>query len=186
MRRAFHIASAISLVLFVAAASLWGRSHLGGDAISFVSGTHRHILRTVHGQAALESVEYSRPLFSEGLHWDAGGGDAGALYRSVTVTESAATRLGFWSAQVAVSNNSQMVGNGRVVAAPLWSVALATGILPLFWLIDARRRRRLRRLPDGVCANCGYDLRASGDRCPECGTPVPAPALDRAGPVAQR
>ncbi|HEX5245456.1 MAG TPA: DUF2007 domain-containing protein, partial [Tepidisphaeraceae bacterium] len=46
-----------------------------------------------------------------------------------------------------------------IVMVIVWIIVPATG----------RERRRLQKR----CMKCGYDLRASSDLCPECGTPVP-------------
>ena len=58
-------------------------------------------------------------------------------------------------------------GTGAIIAFPWWLPCLAGAVLPAAWLIARQRRRR--RLALTLCPACGYDLRASPDRCPECG-----------------
>jgi hypothetical protein len=41
----------------------------------------------------------------------------------------------------------------------------------IIWLAVMGLRRRHRRR-SGCCIRCGYDLRVSKERCPECGTPI--------------
>jgi hypothetical protein len=63
------------------------------------------------------------------------------------------------------------------VEAPYWFVALVLAVTPAARLHAALRRRQpLRRLRACQCPICGYDLRASAGKCPECGEPI-APAL---------
>jgi cytohesin len=53
---------------------------------------------------------------------------------------------------------------------PVAYLAVPTGILPTLAAIQWRRRKRTqRRAAAGLCSICGYDLRASTGRCPECG-----------------
>ncbi len=58
-----------------------------------------------------------------------------------------------------------------LIEIPLWVVILPPLVPPLLCLVPWLRRRRRRRL--GLCLVCGYDLRASPERCPECGTVRP-------------
>lgn len=56
-----------------------------------------------------------------------------------------------------------------------WLAIAVTGILPLIWVASVARSRLAEvkareRLGKGICPNCGYDLRATPNRCPECGT----------------
>jgi len=56
---------------------------------------------------------------------------------------------------------------GRRVWIPYWIIAAPTAALPASRI--AARLRRSRRARLNSCPTCGYDLRATPDRCPECG-----------------
>ena len=64
-----------------------------------------------------------------------------------------------------------------ILRVPDWAVIAAFGVLPIVWIFTAARRLVPRKKDGGsCCAVCGYDLRATPDRCPECGT-IPEKAV---------
>ena len=60
--------------------------------------------------------------------------------------------------------------NPRVLywRVPLWIPTVLCLVCPAYLLTLRHRRRKRKKL--GWCVKCGYDLRGSKDRCPECGT----------------
>ncbi len=59
---------------------------------------------------------------------------------------------------------------GGAIHLPPYLFVLVFGALSLHGSLPVYRARR--RLRCGLCTSCGYDLRASEVRCPECGQPI--------------
>ena len=68
----------------------------------------------------------------------------------------------YWDVEINVS---------QIMRVPWGALTLPLLILPIYWLWKRMLYRQWERSRVRVCKRCGYDLRASTGRCPECGEP---------------
>jgi hypothetical protein len=169
-RRLFTPLSILSLVLCVATAGLWVRSYWRCDGLLWVGPSDHRSIAWLRGQVLVtgnnvSSEERGFHVYSEKVSPDM------AFYGS-GIRLSLWNRLGFIYIEEAtptpLSPSTHVIRSWHAFI-PFWSICLGFTPGPLYWLgvVSSRRRRRLRI---GLCPVCGYDLRASPDRCPECGT----------------
>jgi hypothetical protein len=74
-----------------------------------------------------------------------------------------------WPAlSIGPNNQSQRGFSADVYSIPLWSIFAIMVLLncPMIFLWHRSRKR----FSAGLCQSCGYDLRATPNLCPECGT----------------
>jgi hypothetical protein len=102
-------------------------------------------------------------------HWSYSYLRYGAAYYGESVEPASfLNRRGFNSWDSIWYNGASTGGERRGWSIPAWLLSGVFAVLPAIWIfgIYSRRRNKLA----GICVVCNYDLRASPDRCPECGT----------------
>jgi hypothetical protein len=138
-RKLFTIAAAVSLALCVAGCVLWCMSQFDGYGAIFWSG---------------EKVNYA---VASKRQWLVFGTEPRRPHRGSEVM------VGDMPLWVAFPRNP-------VAGVPHWGVVLGSAVLPAAWVMHRRRKAvAAKRIARGECAACGYDLRATPGRCPECG-----------------
>jgi hypothetical protein len=157
--------TALSLVLCVATAALWARSYVIHDDIQWTRSNGAGFSRTwgvysergrvlaVRANRWLGNVRYNR--FGFIIEFDRSG-----PVQSYVIDANG---------KVAAGGIKQQVGDNRLslVGFPLWFPTIVFALVPAGRLIPVIRKRVKTRT--GHCPNCDYDLRATPDRCPECG-----------------
>jgi hypothetical protein len=72
------------------------------------------------------------------------------------------------------ATNALMLGKRIDLSIPYWAIVILLLIPPLIWAAKLRQQQRsVERNRVDICRRCGYDLRATPDRCPECGAIPP-------------
>lgn len=193
-RRLFDTAAGVSLLMCIATAVLWAHSYRAND---FVSLAHASAERgsdpngnpawhcsqwDVSGEANRGRLVVSYDLAEEWLN-----SGQSQVPRGFRLSYAADRRQAHYFAghpwfEWSNTFDGSVAGGEIAMTFPLPALFLLTALLPAAAL---RRRLRTRRWREPRCLVCGYDLRATPDRCPECGT-ASLPASTPSPPARSR
>jgi hypothetical protein len=178
-----NAATLLSMLLCIGSSILWVRGMNVGDAFWWgppgtqrnvvVSATHRLYFYRNRIRPGLwvpdefRNAPPPRPGFE--VVWSEVALDHDFGFRVNLSGEHDWHGFGGWSAQSHVETN-------RCWFFPIACVTVPAGLFVVTRAILALRSRliRRRRFRNRICLVCGYDLRATPVRCPECGTDVQA------------
>jgi 4-amino-4-deoxy-L-arabinose transferase-like glycosyltransferase len=190
-RLLLNVLTALSLLLCAATAALWARSYFVSDALFRQFFTEPddtaawtqdvvHVGRGGIGFArVVQTVDwYPNDAYGEAMRRRvfppvAPHRVASPTSPSFDVPPRDPT-LGFRLDWYRLKRGNKQVGLFEWIL-PLWCPFLLFLAGPTLRAWRWRRERTLRRRV-GFCRGCGYDLRATPDRCPECGQTATAPA----------
>jgi hypothetical protein len=175
--RLINASAGASLLLCVATCALWARSYTTPDSLTLRRGDQYSLTSHRGSLAVITCVTYtvpdnSRPPFPASSRWSLSATWEFTLTADTWMYPSnppfPGVRIGSWWAPGGGDLGLMAAFTGYQITAPHWIFALLFGCAPVLWLVQ-RRRRKFRR-SHGLCAKCGYDMRATPNRCPECGT----------------
>ncbi len=167
----FNLLALVSLLLCVAMALAWVRSYFVADTLTSVSPDRslRRRVALARGRVWYQHINLlpgTRAIIPSRVYI-AGNIDDVANQSPLPGIETAGFEVGQY-----VARTNRPVWHERRVIVPLYALVLLSAALPIAWALAERRAagRTQKRLKLGLCLQCGYDLRASQDRCPECGS----------------
>jgi hypothetical protein len=172
-RPLFTLAAALSLLLLLTTATLWVWSYsepswpISPNTPSPGVSTHRELILS-RGFLVISTLEKYAPTPPLNPGYVYGIENGGWRAMAVRWEDYRVTLLRLQDRKTVAPLN-----HTRIFSLWLGLPLLTWAVLPAWWLIRHRKLRRESR--KGTCRVCGYDLRATPDRCPECGTPIPPP-----------
>jgi hypothetical protein len=172
MRRFFfNLLSALSFILLGLICFVWIVSHFYGMRLVRVFNPHLITVQACWGNASFSS--YTRP---ENLGFDVRVGpfisDVERLAGPEPIDVKTQSPI-FWRYPLLGYESGTTQGlfgpeHYWILIFPVWFCTIPFLLLPMRWLHLWIRHRWMTQT--NVCMKCGYDLRATPDRCPECGT----------------
>jgi hypothetical protein len=172
----FKFMSGLSLLLCVATIALWVRSyHVHDEAVhARVGGTYTEIYSGM-GRMTIERTD-GCPY--DLVHWQRSRGGPSSVWIDTLAAPDGRewVKPMFDESGYLIASGPWFIPTGprSVTWIRYWLVVLLAALLPVVhavpFVFNRWRARRFAR--EGRCPHCGYDLRATPDRCPECGRPA--------------